>query len=322
MSGDPDDLKWLDYDTVLARWQADAARFLAHHPDLTDRQKQSVAELLEGPQDFRAELEALPPGRDIPDSLKSFVQFRPDMKRIIVDGRKHLSAAERDRLLALADSDGDALLEAPNPQTPTSENLTNWELANEYREAIQRVWQRASRLSYAERLKVLLGSDPDLPRVKFGNFSGGLTDEPRDVDFYYRDLLDQYQKQVAEADISYERQHADVLWEEIQELRASLVNPVKSLESQFREDLGSILTLDQRRAGPPPAEWTPLRDRRHAHDHRADHAGRAADHRVPHPAGGRRGRGDDPLLLPGLAAVARRARGPGAGARPDREQET
>ena len=260
MSGDPDDLKWLDYDTVLGRWKADAARFEAHHPDLTDRQRRQIASLLEGDADYRAVLQELPPGTEIPEELRSFVRFEPQMQRIIVDGRKRLTARERDELLALADATGEPVLEPANPQSPDSQNLNSWELAQEYKDAIQRVWQRASRLSYSERLRVLLGADPDLPRVRFGSFSGSFwSDQAPDVDVYYRQMLKQYRDQVESAEIDYERQHADVLWGELQELRADLVNPVKSLEAQFKSDLNDVLTFEQRRAGPPPEPWTAVR---------------------------------------------------------------
>ena len=57
MTGDPDDLNWLDRDKVTAKWDEWASRFEAHY-GLDDGQKKELARLLNGASDFRVELAA------------------------------------------------------------------------------------------------------------------------------------------------------------------------------------------------------------------------------------------------------------------------
>ena len=287
MSGDPDDLSWLDYDAVSGRWDDYRKRFLAQHPDLTDRQLTELKKLFVGEKDFRAEVKGLPVAQlrrydkktkrdepvfeedpetgerrpklgpiEVPEDLRKFVTFNPQMQRIIVDGTRHLTAAEKQRLVALV---GDLPLN--EPEMSDSENYNNWELAKAYTEAIERVYQRATRLSYRERLGVALRGDPDAPRVVFGGFSGAIGDPDKlpEIDTYYRTLLDEYDEAVATAETPYQREHAETLYGEIQELKRALVGPVKSLDAGLRADMDGLLTLDQKARGPVPQPWTAVR---------------------------------------------------------------
>ena len=266
LAGDPDDLGWLDYDTVSDRWDDYYERFVKHHPDLTDAQKARLNKLYVGEADFRAAVTEFPEGVEVPEKLRGIVKFsreNPQMQRIVVDGQRHLTADEKARLIALVDDvlrdeDG-VLLEAPEMQD--SENYTNWELARAYTEAIERVYQRASRLNYRERLAVALKGDPNAPKVVFGGFQGVLGDAETlpEIDTYYRSLLDEYESMVDSADTRYEREHAETLYGEIQELRKALVNPVKSLEAQLLEEMDAILTIEQKARGPFPRPWSPVR---------------------------------------------------------------
>ena len=63
MTGDPDDLGWLDYDTVNARWNDYYVRFLEHHPDLSDAQKRRLQELFVGPEGLPGRRRRVPRGR-------------------------------------------------------------------------------------------------------------------------------------------------------------------------------------------------------------------------------------------------------------------
>ena len=272
MTGDPDDLGWLDYDTVNARWNDYYVRFLDHHPDLSDAQTRRLQELFVGPKDFRAAIGGLPEApfedRDkddkviasgirtvqVPKGMRDFVQFNPQMQRIIVDGKRHLTAQEKTDLLALV---GDVLLE--EPEMNDAENYSNWELAKKYTEAIEQVYKRATRLSYRERLEVATKIDPAAPRVVFGNFRGSIGDEYTPIDSYYRVLLEEYDEAVETAETDYQREHAETLWGEIQELRQALSGPVKSLDAQLKADMWDILTPEQKARGPVPRPWDAVR---------------------------------------------------------------
>ena len=254
LAGDPDDLGWLDYDAVNARWNDYYVRFKAHHPDLTESQLKRLDELFVGPEDFRAEVKEFPEGVEVPKNLKKYVTFNPQMQRIIVDGRRHLTAAEKAELVELV---GDVLLE--EPEMNDAENYNNWQLAKAYTEAIERVYRRATRLSYRERLEVALKIAPDAPRVVFGGFRGTIGDEYTEVGSFYKTLLDEYEEAVASAETEYQREHAETLYGEIQELKRALVNPVKSLESQLLEDMDGLLTIEQKARGPFPRPWTAVR---------------------------------------------------------------
>ncbi|HLQ45045.1 MAG TPA: hypothetical protein VK137_09975, partial [Planctomycetaceae bacterium] len=65
MTGDPDDLHWLDRNTVADKWDDWAKRFEAHFT-LGDGQQQELDRLLNGTKEFRVELAALPEGVSIP----------------------------------------------------------------------------------------------------------------------------------------------------------------------------------------------------------------------------------------------------------------
>ncbi|MFH5804905.1 hypothetical protein [Alienimonas sp. DA493] len=259
MTGDPDDLGWLDYDAVNARWNDRYRRFVSFY-DLSDAQKRRLDELFVGPADFRAEVEEFPEGVEVPKELADFVEFNPQTQRIIVDGRRHLTLDEKKKLLALVGEylDEDGVLIEP-PEKNDAENYTNWELAKKYTEAIERVYQRATNLSYRERLDVATRIDPDAPRVVFGGFKGTIGDDYTPIDSYYSTLLAEYEKARAEAETDYQREHAETLYGEIQELKSALVNPVKALDAQLTDDMYNLLTPEQRAKGAIPQRWDTVR---------------------------------------------------------------
>jgi len=250
MTGDPDDLHWLDEKWVAASWDSWADRFTKHYR-LDDRQKAQLQDLLAGPKDFRAVLTGLPAGVAVPKEYRDFVRFDPGLKRIIVDGKKHLSADERDRLLKLVEY----------PESEDNENRGQWDLIRAYEKAIQDVYSRATRLSFKERLAVALGqADPERTRHVFANFKGTLGDAaPERIDAYYQELLAAYNaklKQVNRTGLAFQRAHLDREWEELQELRAELVGPVKALDAELKSEARKLLTKEQFELGPPSEPWT------------------------------------------------------------------
>ncbi|HID24484.1 MAG TPA: hypothetical protein EYP14_19085, partial [Planctomycetaceae bacterium] len=59
MTGDPDDLSWLDPEVVAERWDRWAEKFTTHY-GLTDQQKRRLDQMLNGSKAFYARLERLP----------------------------------------------------------------------------------------------------------------------------------------------------------------------------------------------------------------------------------------------------------------------
>ena len=260
MTGDPDDRSWLDYDAVDQRWNDRYRRFTAYY-DLSDAQTRRLNELFTGPKDFQAEVEEFPEGAKVPAKLKDFVQFNPQTKRIVVDGRRHLTAAEKLDLLALVRStlfDESGLRRKP-PEMNDAENYATWELAQKYSEAIERVYQRATRLSYRERLGVALRGDPDAPKVVFSNFKGSIGDTIPEISDYYDSLLAEYEAARDSDGPDYQREHAETLYGEIVELKKALIGPVKSLDAQLTEDMYDLLTAEQRAKGAFPQPWDTIR---------------------------------------------------------------
>ncbi|NNJ27611.1 DoxX family protein [Alienimonas chondri] len=260
MTGDPDDRTWLDYDSVNAKWNARYVAFDEFY-QLSDQQKRQLNVLFEGPPDFRAELDEFPEGAKVPENLANFVEFNPQTQRIIVDGKRHLTQKEKLELLALVDDvlkDEQGALREP-PEMNDGENYTNWELARKYSEAIERVFQRATRLSYRERLDVATRIDPEAPRIVFGGFKGTIGDKYTPIDSYYSTLLEEYEEARATAETDYQREHAETLYGEIVELKNALVGPVKALDAQLTEDMYGILTPEQRAKGPLPHPWDTVR---------------------------------------------------------------
>lgn len=287
MTGDPDDKNWLDQQWVEAGWDSWAHRFANHYflsqdevaevkstikelearKSLTEEQKAELAgwkarlaldarqksqlnNLLNGPKDFRAELASLPEGVAVPDKYKNTIRFDPGLKRIIVDGKRHLWPSERDALLNIV----------PFPEDESGANRAQWELIRDYEKAIQDVYKRATKLSYKERLMVALGpSDPERTRLVFSNFKGTLGDRaPDKIDNYYQELLAAYNAKldrVRGTDLNFQREHLEREWKEIQELRTELVGPIKALDSELKAEARKLLTPEQLAKGPAPERW-------------------------------------------------------------------
>ena len=250
MTGDPDDRLWLNYDVVNARWNDRFVRFVDHY-DLSDAQVNRLKLLFAGPPDFRAEVEEFPEGVEVPEELKNFVQFNPQTQRIVVDGTRHLTQDEKEELLSLVEIEEE-------PEMDDAENYSNWELAKCYTEAIERVYQRATRLSFRERLRVALHPHRDAPRVGFGDFKGNLGEGDK-IDDYYSALLAEYEQAREQAETDYQVEHAETLAREINELKKALIGPIKALDAELSDEMYAILTPEQRARGPIPEPWDAVR---------------------------------------------------------------
>ena len=145
MTGDPDDLHWLDYDAVAAGFDAYKASLLAKNPDLTDEQKAQLDAMVDGPPQFSVRLDHLPQGLKIDGNLKKVISFDPETKRLIVDGKMHLLPKER----------ADLQKQARGLKSASADDIKR------FNSAVDQLFKLSSHLSYKERLAVLLKIDPE-----------------------------------------------------------------------------------------------------------------------------------------------------------------
>ncbi|MFM9960458.1 MAG: hypothetical protein ACKV2Q_04450 [Planctomycetaceae bacterium] len=247
MTGDPDDLAWLDRDAVAAKWDVWAARFETHY-GLDDRQKQRLAELVNGVPDFRVELAELPESVSAKDLGKN-VKFDAKAKRLICDGKLRMLKAERDKLLGLLNDDPAVEIK--------SEKL--------FSEAVNRLYELATRpqgISAKEKLGALLIGNPELAGRVFKEHEGTI-DHKRigDIELYKSDLA-RYEANLAKANqqsaMQFPRDHLQKQFSDLQQLKAKVVGPVKSLDAELKVAAKKLLTTEQLARGPVRLPSTPV----------------------------------------------------------------
>lgn len=255
---DPDGLKKLDYDTMVARWDDWKSRFLAHYPTLDDDQKAALDLLLEGPKQFTQPLDALPPGVDLkkfkPRKYKApddwYLRFNAKAKRLETNLR--IIPEEREALLKLAEpqpTTEDEKFEAADPRTPRPELSA---VAKKYQDAITKLVERAGKLSLKERLQVLLKEDPERVGVILKE-QEGTTDAVRPGDKQkYEHLLARYESNLKNAKQTFHQDHLANQWAKIVKLKAELIGPVDALTTEYRENAYKLLTVEQTALGPVP----------------------------------------------------------------------
>lgn len=70
----------------------------------------------------------------------------------------------------------------------------------------------------------------------------------------YLDMLDDYNRKLAEADQDFEFDHLQTLWAKIQAKKNTLVGPIKQLERDLKSEAQKMLTYEQIARGPVPPE--------------------------------------------------------------------
>lgn len=242
LTGDPDELGWLDYDRVLARWNDWYNRFTSFHSDLSDRQKVDLYNFLYGPQEFAAKLDQLPKGVTVSDkgNIKfAAVKYDPKGKRLVVDGKLHLLPDEREGLLALVKDDDSSA-------------------AKQFQRAVQEVFQRSLKLSQSEKLAVLLKADPARVGLLSTTKGGEVVERRMGEIENYKELLKRYNAGLARAKTAFQWDHLNTQWTEIQKKRQELVGPVKKLDEELRRYAEELLTTEQLGRGPVPEALTPV----------------------------------------------------------------
>ena len=241
MTGDPDDLRWLDYDAVSAGLDGYRSHFVAHNPDLSDDQTKQLDTMLEGPAQFSVRLDHLPAGLKFEGNLKKVISFDPEAKRLTVDGKMHLLPKERLEL----EKQARALKDASKADV------------DRFLKAVDQVFKLSAHLSYKERLAVLLKIDPERVGLVYrDDKTKEVVEERKGKITEYKELLTRYNEELPRARQAFEIKHLDTQWDEIQKLRAELVTPVRALDSDFHLDARKLLTVEQLARGPVPEPQT------------------------------------------------------------------
>ncbi len=249
LTGDPDDLRDLDYDTIEARWLGWAERFKKHY-GLDENQSKTLDLMLKGPKEFARKLEKLPPGVELKNTLAKAIKYDPKRKMLVVDGKRHLTPREKRDLLRLVgfDEEKDSLEKVKDP------------VVKAYIDTVQKIYLMQSRLSYLEQAKATLLGDPKLAG-KINEKQKGTIDEKTlgQIEFYKK-RLKRYEENLRNAKTHFDREHLEYDWKEIQQLRSELVGPIRKLEADLKWKAEKLLSTDQLAKGPLPAERTAIRD--------------------------------------------------------------
>lgn len=256
MTGDPDDLNWLDYDKMSQKWQAWREKFVSHY-HLSEDQKEAFDLQMDGAETYSAKLDALPPGFDpakVDGVNKEAIWFDPESKSLIVSGKLHLLPVEHDRLVAAVQKIAEA--------NPDAESVCNRFVA-----ALTRVYKASSRLSNNEQLIALLKGDPERVGMMIQVKGGSKTEDGESTPVlvqvgevqYYRELIDRFNKNYAKARTKSEWDHIEKQWKDLQDLRRKLVSPVQALEKEMEAEAEDLLTTEQLAAGPVPEPVDPVR---------------------------------------------------------------
>jgi uncharacterized membrane protein YphA (DoxX/SURF4 family) len=234
MAGDPDDLDWLDSKKVISKWRDWANRFESHY-GLSNQQRRRLDELLDGKQEFVAELKTLPASVDVKE-LEKLVVFDGDKQRLKV-GKRRLTPRELEKLLSLAKWDG--------PPGETPEDIVA------YRKAVNDLYARASRLGYTERVVAILEQNPNVVGDKKFQLVGQLDK--------YRSLLGRHRELRTSSVQDFQFDHSDRVWTDVQRLRSELAGPIKAMDQALKSEAEELLTVEQLKRGAMKGPWTPLR---------------------------------------------------------------
>lgn len=128
-----------------------------------------------------------------------------------------------------------------------------------YKNAVNSLYTQGTRLSYKERLAVLLKGDPERVGV-IQREKDGKEVEKRIGDIeLYQVQVDRYEANHAQAKTKYQWDHLETQWRELQDLRRRVVWPVQALEQELRDSAEKLLSSDQLAMGPVPQPWTEAR---------------------------------------------------------------
>jgi uncharacterized membrane protein YphA (DoxX/SURF4 family) len=167
MTGDPDDLQWLDHAAMSRKWEIWQQRFVSHY-NLTEEQQARLQRLLDGPAEVTAAVETIPESAQAAlDKLKGVVTFDADRKLLIVKGDNPLLPSEAQTLKSsvavVALPDGYARTDATGDaaRTETGAAVEPDPLDLRFFKAIEILEKESAKLGFKQRLAASLKGDPD-----------------------------------------------------------------------------------------------------------------------------------------------------------------
>ena len=247
LTDDPDDLNWLDYEKMSDKWDDWHKVFIAHY-GLTEKQQETLRRILKGREQFVAELDQLPVGVEFQGDIGDIVNYDAKRKRLIVDGEKHLTPDERNRLLKMVTVE----------ENPSEENRAKNEIAKKYQKAVSDVYKRSARLSFDEKLKILLKGDPDrVGRIWKDDETDEIVETQTGEITLYKQQLERFEEKmakVAQINLTFEFNHLKQMtvpgYGDLQQLRSKVVGPVKVLEADLKREAVKLLDQQQLAIGP------------------------------------------------------------------------
>ncbi len=249
MTGDPDEMDWLNYDKVSSKWENWQTQFEKHYK-LGDRQKSTLDKLLNGSKSFVANLEVLPEkvsqSKDF-QKLSKIIKYDPGKKRLVVDGVRHLVPKDKARLYKIIGYDEAKYNEdiKSGKKTPADFEKDFSDEERKFIKAVGDVFKRSSRLSFKEKLAATLKADPEYVGKTFRDKKKEIVEEQKGQVEVYQELLNRYKENSEKAEQEFQADHLSKQWTEIQQIRAELVGPVKALDSGLKDKAIGLLTTKQ-----------------------------------------------------------------------------
>ena len=261
LAGDADDLDWLNYDVVSARWKAWEKAF-ADHYELDDKQEESLKRLVHGGASKVDGRMAFAEVLDVPApaafgksaTVKKYMWANAEKKRVYIDADQILDPTLK------ATIQGMAKIPSLTPESTEEEKKAAAD-ARRFRDVVEKLYQKQKRsLGYLRKLRGAVLGNPDVTGIVYINGSKPDTQDLQQVGQLddYREQLRKYEQKRAAAKTSFEWEQLAFQWKEIQTLRTDLSGPIKAMEASLKEDAQKILSVDQHASGPVPEPWTDL----------------------------------------------------------------
>ena len=281
MVDDPNGFNKLDYDKVAAEWDGWRDRFVGLYGDVRDNDKNSITNLLDGPEEFTQPLDQLPPGVNL-NKLKAprgyYLRYNDKVKPKRLETNLHLLPAERDDLIALAaGKPAESVRRMRNRrlrygrakeepgQAATDENTAPEQKAavdpvvKKWQDAVKKLYTRTSKLSLKERLQVLLKDDTDRVGQINKEQEGTIDYDRPGKKQVYEHLVARYEENVKKSREAFQNDHLDSQWRDILKKKAELIGPVDALTAEFHTNAYELLKASEAQKGPVPETPSKIR---------------------------------------------------------------
>ena len=262
LAGDADDLDWLNYDVVSARWTAWEKAF-ADHYELDKGQREKLRRMLHGSVSKVGKRNAFAEVLEVPvpekftksSTARQYMWADVKKKRLYIDADEILPPALMVSIQKMA----------PVPELAndaTDEQKKAAADAKKFQDVVAKLYkkQKAS-LGYLRKLRGTVNGNAEVtgemyadgrkPDTKYRSYVGELD--------LYRQALQKYEAGRAEAKTDFQWDQLAYQWKKIQTKRAELSGPVKALESSLKDDAQKIIKVEQHAFGPVPEPWTDLK---------------------------------------------------------------